>query len=82
MLLLTLRGTPTLYYGDEPNARRRGALKSRQDPLEKQQPGRGLDEIRTQPDALEREHERLLQLWPALAALVGDRRASASNPSS
>src|SRR5262249_20677386 len=43
MLLLTLRGTPTLYYGDElglPDAVVPPALA--QDPLEKQQPGRGL----------------------------------------
>ena len=43
MLLLTLRGTPTLYYGDElgmPDAV--VPLDRVQDPLEKQQPGHGL----------------------------------------
>ena len=43
MLLLTLRGTPTLYYGDElglPDAVVPPHLA--QDPLEKQQPGHGL----------------------------------------
>lgn len=43
MLLLTLRGTPTIYYGDElglPDAV--VPLTRAQDPLEKQQPGHGL----------------------------------------
>jgi alpha-glucosidase len=42
MLLLTLRGTPTLYYGDElglPDAM--VPADSVQDPLEKRQPGQG-----------------------------------------
>ena len=50
MLLLTLRGTPTLYYGDELGLRNvaipPGAV---QDPWEKQEPGLGLgrDPVRT-----------------------------------
>jgi alpha-glucosidase len=43
MLLLTLRGTPTLYYGDELGIPDAVVPPDRvQDPLEKQQPGRGL----------------------------------------
>ena len=43
MLLLTLRGTPTLYYGDELGMPDAVVPPDRvQDPLEKQQPGHGL----------------------------------------
>jgi alpha-glucosidase len=41
MLLLTLRGTPTIYYGDE-IAMQDGAIAHVRDPLEKNVPGRGL----------------------------------------
>ena len=58
MLLLTLRGTPTLYYGDElgmPDAIVPPNLA--QDPLEKQQPGQGLG----------RDPERSPMPWDASA---------------
>ena len=58
MLLLTLRGTPTLYYGDElglPDAVVPLALA--QDPLEKQEPGHGLG----------RDPERSPMPWDARA---------------
>jgi alpha-glucosidase len=43
MLLLTLRGTPTLYYGDEIGMRDvKIPLEKVQDPFEKNVPGRGL----------------------------------------
>ncbi len=54
MLLLTLRGTPTMYYGDElgmPDARI--APEDVQDPAEKNQPGLGLG----------RDPERSPMLW-------------------
>jgi len=50
MLLLTLRGTPTLYYGDELGMRNVDVPPERvQDPWEKNLPGRGLgrDPVRT-----------------------------------
>jgi alpha-glucosidase len=56
MLLLTLRGTPTLYYGDElglPDARI--APDQVQDPAEKNQPGIGMG----------RDPERSPMLWDA-----------------
>jgi alpha-glucosidase len=58
MLLLTLRGTPTLYYGDElglPDAVVPPNLA--QDPLERQQPGHGLG----------RDPERSPMTWDASA---------------
>ena len=43
MLLLTLRGTPTMYYGDELGMQNGAIPPERvQDPLEKRVPGRGL----------------------------------------
>lgn len=50
MLLLTLRGTPTLYYGDELGMRDTDIpLEKIQDPVEKNLPGQGLgrDPVRT-----------------------------------
>ena len=50
MLLLTLRGTPTLYYGDELGiGRRRDPARPVQDPRELREPGLGLgrDPVRT-----------------------------------
>jgi alpha-glucosidase len=50
MLLLTLRGTPTLYYGDEIGLQNVPiAPDAAQDPLERRVPGRGLgrDPVRT-----------------------------------
>jgi alpha-glucosidase len=50
MLLLTLRGTPTIYYGDELGMRNVDIPSERvQDPWEKNLPGRGLgrDPVRT-----------------------------------
>ena len=50
MLLLTLRGTPTLYYGDELGiGRRRDPARQVQDPRELREPGLGLgrDPVRT-----------------------------------
>ena len=44
MLLLTLRGTPTMYYGDEIGLARVAVSARRvQDPWEKNEPGLGLD---------------------------------------
>jgi alpha-glucosidase len=46
MLLLTLRGTPTLYYGDEIGMRDVEIPPEKvQDPFEKNVPGRGLPAI-------------------------------------
>jgi len=58
MLLLTLRGTPTLYYGDEIGMRDVDiALHEIQDPFEKNVPGRGLG----------RDPERTPMQWNAAA---------------
>jgi alpha-glucosidase len=48
MLLLTLRGTPTMYYGDEIGlARVEVSPEAAQDPWEKNEPGLGRDASRT-----------------------------------
>ena len=48
MLLLTLRGTPTMYYGDEVGlARVEVPPEAAQDPWEKNEPGLGRDSSRT-----------------------------------
>jgi alpha-glucosidase len=48
MLLLTLRGTPTLYYGDELGLPQLEVLPERQqDPFGRRVPGRGRDGCRT-----------------------------------
>src|SRR5260221_1844241 len=58
MLLLTLRGTPTLYYGDEIGMRDVPIPPHRvQDPFEKNVPGRGLG----------RDPERTPMQWSAAA---------------
>jgi alpha-glucosidase len=58
MLLLTLRGTPTLYYGDEIGMRDVPIPRDRiQDPFEKNVPGRGLG----------RDPERTPMQWSAQA---------------
>jgi alpha-glucosidase len=59
MLLLTLRGTPTLYYGDELGMSNGRILPSEvQDPAEKQQPGIGLG----------RDPERTPMMWSSAPA--------------
>jgi len=59
MLLLTLRGTPTLYYGDEIGMRDVPiAAADVQDPFEKNVPGRGLG----------RDPERTPMQWSAAAS--------------
>ena len=64
MLLLTLRGTPTMYYGDEIGMRDVEIPPERvQDPWEKNEPGLGLG----------RDPERTPMQWDALAEAPASR---------
>ncbi len=70
MLLLTLRGTPTLYYGDEIGMHNVPIPPDRvQDPFEKNVPGLGLGP-RSVPhaDAMVGQRKRWVLDTPALAA--------------
>ena len=57
MLLLTLRGTPTLYYGDEIGMHQVAIAPDQvRDPFEKNVPGIGVGRDRLpHPDAMERD---------------------------
>ena len=69
MLLLTLRGTPTLYYGDEIGMQRRAdPARAVQDPFEKNVPGLGLG----------RDPERTPMQWDATATPASRRAAVAA----
>jgi hypothetical protein len=70
MLLLTLRGTPTLYYGDEIGMENVAIPPDRvQDPWERNEPGLGRDPART-PMQWGRLAGRGLHHGRALAAAV------------
>ena len=81
MLLLTLRGTPTMYYGDEIGLDRAEIPPERvQDPWERNEPG--LAKLSTRPLGFQRKGcpQRVLFLM-LVAVFTGGRRARGGSSS-
>ena len=69
MLLLTLRGTPTLYYGDEIGMHDVAIAPDQvRDPFEKNVPGLGVGRDGANADAMGRDAARGLHAGTAVAA--------------